>query len=248
MIEGLIIPAFIAGLLMFLAPCTLPLVPGYLAFIAGVPQAEGEVSRAYKKSILRNALFFVLGFSVIFIALGVLLGFAGSLIGPYRLLFSQIGGVVIIIFGLMMLRWIRIPMFERTFYPRVPKGLRVGTPGSSFLIGAIFSLGWSPCIGPILATIFLLAGSSGTMLSGAILLTVFSLGLGIPFVLTAWGYGKASGYIARHQRLFATVSTFGGVLFIFLGILLLTNQFNLVVEWGFELLRGVQYESIEQYL
>lgn len=248
MIDGLVVPAFMAGVLMFLAPCTLPLVPGYLAFVGGVPQVGGASDGSYRKKIFRNALFFVLGFSVVFITLGVLLGFAGSLIGPYRVLFSQIGGAIIILFGLMMLRVVTIPLFQKTFHPHIPSGLRVGTSSTSFVIGAIFSLGWTPCIGPILATIFLLAGSSGTMLSGAILLAVFSLGLGIPFLITAWGYGKASAYIARHERLFAAISTLGGVLFIFLGILLVINQFHLLVEWGFEMLRGVRYESIEQYL
>lgn len=247
MVLELLAPAFISGILMFIAPCTLPLVPGYLAFISGIPQTEG-FSEVQKRKIFKNALFFVAGFSVIFIGLGVALGFASSAIGPYRVLFSQIGGGIIIVFGLMMLRIIRLPFLEKTVHPRIPSGLQIGKPWSSFVIGAIFSLGWSPCIGPVLATIFILAGSSGTVFSGALLLAVFSLGLGLPFLATAWGLGRASSYITKHSQAFALMSTVGGVFFIFLGILLLTNQFYLVVQWGFELLRGVNYESIENFL
>lgn len=244
--QGLIIPAFISGLLMFLAPCTLPLVPGFLGFVAGVNEKELGTSIG-KKQLLKNSLFFVVGFSVVFILVGLLLGLAGSLIAPYKVLVSRIGGVLVVFFGLYMLGLIPVQIYSNSSF-RIPRFLQVGTLGSSFVIGASFALGWSPCIGPILGTILILAGTLGTALQGAFLLLVFSFGLAIPFMVTAFLYGRATVYIQKVSKFAKWVSIIGGLFLVCIGMLLLLDRFGLLLEWGFELLKFINYESLEQYL
>lgn len=246
---ALIVPVFIAGIVMFLAPCTLPIVPGYLAFISGVHAGGSEeLSLQNKKKIRRSALFFVLGFSLVFILLGLLLGLFGSLIAPFKNTLSQIGGGFIILFGLMMLGLLRFSFFEKTVRVRIPKSIQVGTPASSFLVGAIFSLGWSPCVGPVLATVFILASTTATALSGAILLAVFSLGLAIPFLLTARWYSNISNIISKYQKAFSIFVSIGAVIFIVLGIFLVLDKFYVVTEFGFKVLDFLNYQAIENYL
>ena len=182
--------AFLAGILMFLAPCTLPIVPGYLAFIAAVP--EGASKGSARKRVLINALAFVLGFSAVFILLGTFAAAAGSFLGPWRDTLGRAAGALIIIFGLTMLGVIRIPVLSGDKHMAIPHFLSLGKPHSSALIGALFALGWSPCIGPILGSILLYASASGTAGQGALLLAIFSLGLGLPRAPhAAWRYESA---------------------------------------------------------
>ncbi len=241
---ALIPAAFIAGLLMFLAPCTLPIVPGYLAFIAGAGEGKGERQR---RRIVTNAIAFVLGFSVIFIALGASAGFLGSFIGPWRPLFSQIAGVIIILFGLTMLGVLRLPVVSQEFHIRVPKFLRLGRWESSALIGVLFALGWSPCIGPILGTILFLASGSATALEGAFLLGVFSLGLGLPFILTALVMQSGQNMFGQWATTSKILSIVGGILLVLIGMLMLTNNMGLLIQWGFHFLEG-PYSQLLKYM
>ncbi len=215
--------AFLAGVLMFLAPCTLPIVPGYLAFIAG---GKGQV--------VRNAAAFVLGFSIVFILLGAFAGFLGAFIAPWRGTLSMVAGAILIFFGLVMFG-IRIPFLSGQKNIAIPKWLSVGHPASSMLIGALFALGWSPCIGPILGTILLFASTSSTAIQGAILLGVFSLGLGLPFMLTALLLDKAQGTFARWGRFASILAKIGGIILVALGVLMLMGRMDLLLSWGFEL-------------
>jgi len=251
MLLGLLIPAFISGVLMFLAPCTLPIVPGYLGFISGVKAEElktPELARLARKKIIRSAFFFVLGFSTIFILFGILVGLAGALFAPYREILAQVGGVLIIFFGLMMLGLFRIPILSQDRKIRIPKWLEMGKSGSSFLVGGIFAVGWSPCIGPVLGAILVLAGTTGAVLEGALLLAVFSLGLAVPFMLVAHTYTKASQYISQFSKWLNIISVVGGVFLVGIGMLLVLDKFYLFQEWGFELLKFINYEAIEQFL
>jgi cytochrome c-type biogenesis protein len=228
-----ILSAFFAGVIMFLAPCTLPLVPGFLSFVSA-----GE-----KKKMIINTLFFILGFSLIFILFGALVSFLGSKILIARSILSKVGGVLIVIFGLYMLRVFSLPFFDtaRNFFHF--KHLKPGNSGSAFILGVSFATGWTPCVGPILASILLLASNSETVLSGILLLSVFSFGLAIPFLVTA---------ILSHKfkNIFANISSnewvykLGGVFLIFIGILLFTDNFYLLLRWGFNLLNFLGYESI----
>jgi len=198
----LIIPAFIAGIFTFLAPCTLPLVPGYLAFISGV--SASDLKNPQKASTVRgkvflNGLFYVIGFSAVFILIGTLLGLGGAALAGYRVLLTRIGGAVIIILGLHMAglwhpRFLQFLSGEKKIHAGT--SLKSGRPLSSLAFGAIFALGWTPCVGPILGVILTFAASSGTVLKGTILLTVFSLGLALPFLAIALGMESASRNIA----------------------------------------------------
>ena len=239
--------AFIAGLLMFLAPCTLPLVPGYLAFISGVKQKDALHIKASRAKIRRNAVAFVVGFSVIFISFGILAGFFGSFIGQYRQLLSQIGGVFIIGFGLLMLNVISISPLMRTHTLTLPRFITPGESLSAFLIGSIFALGWTPCVGPVLASVLLIATTNGTVLSGALLLAIFSLGLAIPFLLTAVLYAQASVYIAKYSYIAKLTSVIGGLFLIGIGVLLLFGNFGLLVLYGFEAMNALGIGDLLDY-
>jgi cytochrome c-type biogenesis protein len=241
---ALIPAAFIAGVLMFLAPCTLPIVPGYLAFIAGVPDSKGERAR---RRIIINALAFVAGFSIIFIALGASAGFLGSLVGEWRPLISRVGGAVIILFGLTMLGLFKIPLLSREAHVRMPKFISLGRWESSLLIGALFAIGWSPCIGPILGTILFLASGSSTALQGAFLLGVFSLGLGIPFLLTALLMETGQNMFGKWATTSKVLSILGGVVLLIVGVLMLTDNMGLLIEWGFKYLEG-PYNQLLKYM
>ena len=229
---------------MFLAPCTLPIVPGYLAFIAGNPSGDDQYKRM---RVFKNSLAFVLGFSIVFILLGTFAAEAGSFLGPWRDTLSRAAGAIIIIFGLTMLGVVRIPVLSQDKRLAIPHFLTIGKVQSSALIGALFALGWSPCIGPILGTILLFASSASTAADGALLLSVFSLGLGLPFIITALLLSEASGVIQRYSRFINGLSIAGGVFLIALGILMLFGDMGLLVQWGFGVLNG-PYNQLLKYM
>ena len=245
-----VISAFIAGLLMFLAPCTLPLVPAYLAFISGVrpDDLRGASAHTARQRIMINGTAFTLGFSVIFIAFGVLVGLFGLYIGAFRELLTQIGGVFIIFFGLSMLGVFTIAPLMKKRAVQLPGALEPGRPMSAFLIGATFALGWTPCVGPVLASVLLLAATSATVLEGGLLLTVFSLGLSVPFLLTAFLYARASALIHRYAYVTKWVQLIGGVFLVCIGVLLLTNSFGLTVEYGYTLFNILGIDSLFNHL
>lgn len=222
---------------MFLAPCTLPIVPGYLAFIAG---GRGKV--------VQNAIAFVVGFSILFVLLGASAGLFGLVIGSWRFVLARVGGAVIIVFGLTMLGVLRLPVLAAERHIRLPSFLVPGTPLASALIGALFALGWSPCIGPILGTVLFIASASATALSGAALLFVFSLGLGLPFILTALLFERAQGAFARAGKVAQILSYIGGVFLVVLGVLMLFNQTGLLITWGYGALNFIHYDRLLYYL
>jgi len=240
--------AFIAGLLMFLAPCTLPIVPGYLAFISGgAGDATIETVSAKRRRVLINAFAYVIGFSVVFILLGTFAGAIGSVFGPWRDTLGRVAGVLIILFGLTMLGVIKISALQAERHFRLPHFLTIGRFESSLLIGALFAIGWSPCIGPILGSILLLASGSATAGQGAFLLAVFSLGLGIPFILTALLLDKIGDTFAKTGWLAQFFSIFGGILLLLIGILMVFGSMGLLVQWGFQFLNG-PYNKLLQYM
>lgn len=247
----LVIPAFIAGLLTFFAPCTLPLVPGYLGFISGASLEElrdPAKARRARLKIFLNGLFFILGFSLIFIALGTLAGFVGSALVPYRLWLSRLGGIFVIIFGLFMLNVIKLPFLKQEKKFRAPTLFKRGRPMNSLVLGSAFGFGWTPCVGPILGSILFLAATSTTAAQGAVMLAIFSLGLAFPFLLIALGIGAATRYIEKFSRYLNAVSIIGGVFLIFLGLLLLTNNMALLIAWGYRLFEFINYDRLLDYL
>jgi len=183
----------------------------------------------------------------VFIALGASAGFLGSLVGEWRPLISRIGGVIIILFGLTMLGVFRIPFLSRDMHLRMPKFISLGRWESSLLIGALFAIGWSPCIGPILGTILFLASGSATALQGAFLLGVFSLGLGIPFILTALLMQTGQDMFGKWAGASKVLSILGGIVLLLVGALMFTDNMGLLVEWGFKYLEG-PYNQLLKYM
>jgi cytochrome c-type biogenesis protein len=234
---ALIPAAFLAGLLMFLAPCTLPLVPGYLAFIAG-----GQRNR-----VVRNAVAFVFGFSLIFILLGISAGFLGSIVSPWHAYIARFAGIIFIFFGLVMLQ-VHIPFLSQTRTFRLPAIFSPGSILSSFLMGVLFALGWSPCIGPILGTILLVSSISASALSGTILLFVFSLGLSLPFILSAVFIDRIGMFFTRWAPFTSFLSVCGGIVLLLIGTLMLIGDMSLLVEWGNSLLGFLGYDRLLYYL
>lgn len=242
-----IVSAFFAGLLMFLAPCTLPLVPAYLGFISGVSKEDlenPETAKTARRKIFLNGVAFILGFSIIFIVFGTLAGLIGQGLVPYRIWLTRIGGVLVILFGLFMLGVFKIPALQVTHRIKLPKFLTIGKPSSSLVIGGAFAFGWTPCVGPILGSILLLASTSATALQGALLLTVFSFGLAIPFIVIAFAFSSATKYIDKINKYLKWVSVIGGIFLIILGVLLLTNNFSILIAIGFEYFGFLEYEAI----
>ena len=238
--------AFLAGMLMFLAPCTLPIVPGYLAFIAGVPEGTASTGRT-RRRVFINAIAFVLGFSFVFILLGTFAAEAGSLLGPWRDTLGRLAGAIIIIFGLTILGVLRIPVLGSDKRMAIPHFLTIGKPHSSALIGALFALGWSPCIGPILGSILLFASTSATTGQGALLLAVFSLGLGLPFIGVALLLNEAGELIKKYATFVNGLSILGGCILIALGVLMLLGDMGLLVTWGFSVFSG-PYNTLLRYM
>ncbi|MDP3985393.1 MAG: cytochrome c biogenesis protein CcdA [bacterium] len=251
MTSSLIVPAFIAGVLMFLAPCTLPLVPAFLGFISG---AVGDSStrpspKELRKKMMVNSLLYTLGFSVVFIALGTAFSWGGTALVRNRAMLSQIGGVFIILFGLLMMGILRGRFFQK-FQQEKRINLRMlkpGNPMSAFLFGVSFAFGWTPCIGPVLGSVLFLASAQTTVLWGAVLLAVFSLGLAIPFLLVAVSFGHAAATIRVLTPALKCISFIGGIFLIGLGILLLTDQFSWWTANVLRLFRFIQYDALLNY-
>lgn len=251
----LIIPAFVAGLFTFLAPCTLPLVPAYLGFISGASAKQlshPELLSKIRGRVVLNGVFYVLGFSSVFIILGVIFGLGGSFLASYQMLIARMGGILIVFFGLYLMHvfdrmtWLRTLSIER----RLPivSHLKPGVPVSSFVLGAVFAFGWTPCIGPILGSILLLVTSSATVAGGAFLLSVFSLGLAIPFLAFAIGISHATQTVKSLTRFLPLISFLGGLFLLVVGLLILSNQTGFLSQWIYEFLSVFDYERVLDYL
>ncbi|MHB1346668.1 MAG: cytochrome c biogenesis CcdA family protein [Candidatus Humimicrobiaceae bacterium] len=216
--------AFIAGILSFISPCILPLVPVYISFMTNKASVKNEKSKISDRLfIFLNSIFFVLGFSLIFIILGSTATFIGSVLRDYSNIISRVGGGLLILFGLNYMGLFKLPFlnFEKKF--NIPESAKYNYLGS-FLIGIIFSFGWVPCIGMILSGILLLASRLDTLAKGIYLLLAYSLGLGLPFILFSVFIGLFSKFFKRMSKYMRIVTIISGVFLIILGIVFLTGS------------------------
>jgi cytochrome c-type biogenesis protein len=227
--------ALIAGLVSFLSPCVLPLVPPYLVYMAGASLerlADKEPDRQVKRETVIAALLFVAGFSTVFVSLGASASVIGSLIRAYSGPLATIAGVIIIIMGLHFLGVTPIALLHRQKRMEVAKP--VGLWGA-YVMGLAFAFGWTPCIGPILAAILAVAASEQTVARGAGLLAVYSLGLGIPFVIAAFAIEPFAAFLARFKRYLHRVEQAMGALLVLTGIAFLTGSINTMSVWLLDL-------------
>jgi cytochrome c-type biogenesis protein len=241
MIHDVSIPAaLIAGLVSFLSPCVLPLVPPYLVYLTGATierVANDEVTAASRRAVLISALTFVLGFSTVFVALGASASLIGALIRAWSAELSIVAGIVIIVMGLHFLGLTRIGLLMREGRLPIPKP--VGLWGS-YVMGLAFAFGWTPCIGPILAAILSVAAAQATVAKGAGLLAVYSAGLGIPFLIAAFMLERFSSLFSRMKRHLANIERAMGVLMVLTGIAFLTGAISNVSIWLLETFPSLQ--------
>lgn len=221
----LLLPLFalVGGMISFTSPCCLPLLPGYVSYISGLPVSE--LGRVQARALtLRAALLFVAGFTLVFTVLGVAAGLLGSLVVRELPLVMDIAGAGMIVLGLAMAGVLRIPWLyrERRFaLHRLPTG-----PKAAFGVGMAFAAGWTPCIGPVLATILATAAATRTAAWGALLLALFSVGLGLPFIALALGLNRAKGSLAWLRRHGRAIEVFGGLLLVGVGVLFVTGAWR----------------------
>ena len=227
-----ILAAFTGGILSFVSPCVLPLVPAYISYISGVSidalKGEAEEKGALRKVML-NMLLFVAGFTAVFASLGAGASYIGAFLVYYKTYINVIGGLLIIILGLHLIGIFRIRFldYEKRIQVREkPLGF-IG----AFLIGAAFAFGWTPCIGPILAAILILAQNQKTVFDGVLLLVVYSLGLGVPFLLTGLALNYALSVFKTIKRHYRKIELASGFLLIFIGVLVATDQFSRISGW-----------------
>ena len=220
---GIAIAAFSAGLLSFLSPCVLPLIPSYVTFITGLSLEDVQTAR---RAAIIHSVLFILGFTLIFLALGAAATAVGQLLIDQRVWISRIGGVLVIVFGLYMLGVFNVSLFSqerRVHIANKPVGY-LGT----VLVGIAFGAGWTPCIGPILGSILTYAASSADLRRGLWLLLAYSLGLAVPFLLSAVAVERFLRFFSRMKRQMNWITRTSGVLMVAVGILMVTNYFTIL--------------------
>jgi len=221
--------AFFAGFASFISPCVLPIVPGYLSFISGVSFEEmsGSAGRSEtRRRLFLNSIFFVVGFSIVFISLGASATFFGQVLREQLDIITKIAGAIIILFGLHMTGLLKIPFlnYEKRFHTR---GKPLGAAGA-LVVGLAFAFGWTPCIGPILASILTLASQQESVSRGVFLLSAYSAGLGIPFVLAGLSVSVFYAPFNRMKKHLPKIEMVSGILLILVGVLIMTNYLTII--------------------
>jgi cytochrome c-type biogenesis protein len=224
--------ALVAGLMSFLSPCVLPIVPPYLAYMGGVTVSELDEAGAARGRALLASVFFVLGLSTVFLLLGIAFSALGRALLQYQDWYIGIAGIVIMIFGAHFVGVFRLGFLDREM--RFEGGNRGGTAVGAYVLGLAFAFGWTPCLGPILGAILGLAGSQADVARGTTLLAVYALGLGIPFLLVAAFFPRLKGVMAWMKRHMARIERISGLLLWTVGLMMLTGQFTALSFWLLE--------------
>ena len=222
--------ALVAGILSFVSPCVLPLVPGYLSFISGVSLDNAHTGQTLPEGTTRRVFLasigFVLGFTVVFVALGASASTVGAFVNEKVKILSKIAGVLVIIFGLHTMGLLKINALYRQAQIDVQR--KPAGPFGAFVVGLAFAFGWTPCIGPILGSILALAAQEGTVREGALLLAVYSLGLGVPFLATSLAINRFFAAFKRVRKYYRVIEIVAGLLMVIIGALIVSDRFSLI--------------------
>lgn len=219
--------AFSAGFLSFVSPCVLPLIPSYVSYITGISfedLVEGGDDKNFTKVTLYNSLAFILGFTIVFVSLGASSSYFGSLLRDYQELIMRVGGVLVIVFGLFIMGILKLDFINRDkkFHLQEKPAGYIG----SVFVGIVFAAGWTPCIGPLLGSILSIATSEGSVLFGVELLLVYSIGLGIPFLITSLALNTFLRHVPKVTKHMRVITTISGLILIAIGLLLVTDRFT----------------------
>ncbi len=223
--------AFLAGLASFLSPCVFSLVPAYVGYLSGRSIAMAETDKN-RWEVFGHGLAFVIGFSLVFVSLGVAASALGGLLYQVRNWIEKIGGIIVIIFGIHMTGLYRIPFLEYDLRPQTVPDRNRGYI-SSALFGIVFSAGWSPCVGPILGAILTLAMNGGSVVKGIQLLSAYSAGLAIPFLLAALGIGWVTAILKKYSKVMRVTEIIMGVLLVVVGAMLFLGTFEQIANFGY---------------
>ena len=222
--------AFFAGLISFLSPCVLPLVPGYVSLISGAGIEELKTSEGHLlRKLMLNSAAFIIGFSIVFITLGAISTEVGQLLAQYKTLLARVAGVVIVLFGLHLTGIFQIKALLADTRLHSLKG--GASAWGAFVIGFAFAFGWTPCVGPILAVVLGFAAAQDTVWKGIYLLAIYSLGLAVPFLITSFGIERFLKFYNRFKRHMHALEVASGALLIALGVLLVIGRFTLISSW-----------------
>lgn len=219
--------AFSAGFLSFVSPCVLPLIPSYVSYITGISfedLVEGGDDKNFTKVTLYNSLAFILGFTIVFVSLGASSSYFGSLLRDYQELIMRVGGILVIVFGLFIMGVLKLDFMNRDKKFHLQEK-PAGYLGSVF-VGIVFAAGWTPCIGPLLGSILSIATSEGSVLFGVELLLVYSIGLGIPFLITSLALNTFLHHMPKVTKHMKVITSISGLILIVIGLLLVTDRFT----------------------
>ena len=236
LIDASLVPAMLialtGGVLSFLSPCVLPIIPPYLAYMGGITMQDMTGGVARRRPAIVAALFFVLGLSTVFLILGFTASAFGQLFLQNQRIFAMVAGAVIVIFGAHFLGLFRIPFLMRE--ARLDAGDRGGSALGAYVLGLAFAFGWTPCIGPVLGAILSLSAQQDTLARGTLLMAAYAVGLGLPFVLAAVFMNRAMGLMNRMKRHMGLIEKVMGLLLIAVGVLMLTGSFSRMSYWLLE--------------
>ena len=236
--------AFAAGLVSFFAPCVVPLVPAFISFVSGVSLTKLKLKgmKRYRKTLFVSTLFYVLGFSSIFVLLGATAAGVSGWLKINSQLIQRVGGLLIIFFGLEVAGVLRLPFLEREHRFKLPDGFKKHSQLRSLLVGMVFGISWTPCVGVVLGSILVLAANTATVWQGALLLFVYSLGISIPFLIISLTLLSAPRYLKFLKKHVGKISMIAGLLLVALGVLLLTDTYKYLNSWLFEVAFRLGYE------
>lgn len=234
--------AFIGGALSFLSPCILPVAPGYLAIVSGISLANLQTGEFSKDRVIKGTLAFILGFTIVFVTLGIGSSFLGQLLRANRNWLTRLSGLVVVILGLHQAGWLKISLLYQE--RRLVDQPNPGGPLGPFLTGLAFALGWTPCVGPILGSILALTGNQGELGGALLLLGIYSLGLGTPFFLLALGFQRISSGLNRIKPYLKYLQWASGSLLILMGVLLFTGGLTVLSSWLMRITGGWSLENL----